>query len=113
MTDVPRTKHNEEQEDLRRRLAKVKERRNALEALKMENEDDGLTLFDKINMDGEPINFTYEHIGNYPNMRAWIEACEGKHVQQVSYSTYHKAITQVCFGCRKVRSMIKIKECNP
>ena len=35
-----------------------------------------------------------------------IKKCEGKHIQQVSYSTYHKALTQVCFGCKKVRSNI-------
>lgn len=35
-----------------------------------------------------------------------IKECEGKHIQQVSFSTYHKALTQVCFGCKKVRTNI-------
>lgn len=36
-----------------------------------------------------------------------LSGCEGKHVQQVVYSTYHKALTQVCFGCEKVRTSLK------
>ena len=36
-----------------------------------------------------------------------IGCCEGKHIQQVIYSTYHKALTQICFGCKKVRTSIK------
>ena len=40
----------------------------------------------------------------------WIGCCEGKHIQQVVYSTYHKALTQVCFGCKRIRTSIKSKE---
>ena len=36
-----------------------------------------------------------------------IKDCEGKHIQQVAFSTYHKALTQICFGCGKVRTMLK------
>jgi len=36
-----------------------------------------------------------------------IKECEGKHIQQVVFSTYHKALTQICFGCGKVRTMLK------
>ena len=36
-----------------------------------------------------------------------IGNCEGKHIQQVVYSTYHKALTQICFGCNKVRTSLK------
>ena len=36
-----------------------------------------------------------------------IKKCEGKHIQQVVFSTYHKALTQICFGCQKVRTMLK------
>jgi len=35
-----------------------------------------------------------------------IADCEGKHVQQVVYSTYHGALTQICFGCKKIRTSI-------
>ena len=27
-----------------------------------------------------------------------VKSCEGKHIQQVVFSTYHKALTQICFG---------------
>ena len=36
-----------------------------------------------------------------------IKSCEGKHVQQVMYSTYHKALTQICFDCKVVRTTMK------
>ena len=36
-----------------------------------------------------------------------IKECEGKHVQQIAYSSYHDALTQVCFGCDKVRTNLK------
>ena len=39
-----------------------------------------------------------------------IENCEGRHIQQVIYSTYHKALTQICFGCKKVRTSLRLKE---
>jgi hypothetical protein len=37
-------------------------------------------------------------------VRKHIQACEGKHSQQVAYSSFHDALTQVCYGCKKVRS---------
>jgi len=40
-------------------------------------------------------------------MKKAIKSCEGKHIQQVAYSSYHDALTQVCFGCRKVRTSLK------
>lgn len=39
-----------------------------------------------------------------------IGNCEGKHIQQVIYSTYHKALTQICFSCKKIRTSLKRKE---
>jgi len=36
-----------------------------------------------------------------------IKECEGVHVQQIAYSSYHDAFTQICFGCDKVRTSIK------
>jgi len=36
-----------------------------------------------------------------------IKDCEGKHIQQVAYSSYHNALTQTCFGCNKVRTNLK------
>ena len=39
-----------------------------------------------------------------------IEGCEGRHIQQVIYSTYHKALTQICFGCKSVRTSLSEKD---
>jgi hypothetical protein len=49
----------------------------------------------------------YEYIETMEQLRSQIKACEGKHTQQAIYSTYHDALTQVCFGCMKVRSTIR------
>ena len=45
---------------------------------------------------------------NIESVRHQIQECEGKHSQQVAYSSFHDALTQVCFGCRKVRSNKRI-----
>lgn len=38
-----------------------------------------------------------------------IEHCQkSNHQHQVAYSTYHKAITQICFTCSKVRTTMQI-----
>ena len=39
-----------------------------------------------------------------------IKTCEGKHIQQVCYSTYHDALTQICFGCNMIRTSLKKEE---
>jgi len=54
--------------------------------------------------------FTYEHISTQEEVRIHIQKCEGTHTQQAIYSTFHDALTQVCFGCKKIRSTIYIKE---
>ena len=41
-----------------------------------------------------------------------IKTCEGRHVQQVAYSSYHDALTQICFGCNKVRTNLKEEHAN-
>lgn len=38
-----------------------------------------------------------------------IAHCEGKHVQQVMYSAYHKGMTRICFGCMQVDTTIDLK----
>lgn len=52
----------------------------------------------------------YVFVPGIKNLREHIKKCEGEHIQQVIYSTYHDGMTQICFGCRKVRSTIKIKD---
>jgi hypothetical protein len=54
--------------------------------------------------------FNYEHIEKQEDVRKHIQECQGKHTQQAIYSTFHDGLTQVCFGCRKIRSTIKIYE---
>lgn len=39
-------------------------------------------------------------------IRKHIQACEGRHAQQVAYSTFHDALTQICYGCKVVRTML-------
>lgn len=53
------------------------------------------------------ITFTYEYVPSQQTISKQIEECEGHHVQQAVFSTFHNALTQVCYGCLKVRSNIK------
>lgn len=50
--------------------------------------------------------FEYEYIECQEDVRKHIKDCEGRHTQQAIYSTFHNALTQLCFGCMKVRSTI-------
>jgi hypothetical protein len=54
------------------------------------------------------MTFEYEHYDTIEEVRQHIQQCEGKHVQQAMYSTSHAALTQICYGCRKIRSMLRI-----
>lgn len=53
------------------------------------------------------MKFEYEYYNQVELVRKHIQNCEGKHTQQAIYSTYHDALTQICFGCLKIRSTIK------
>lgn len=44
--------------------------------------------------------FIYEHLETQEEVREHIKECEGRHTQQAIYSTFHDALTQVCFGYR-------------
>lgn len=50
--------------------------------------------------------WTYELMDSVEAVREQIRRCEGKHVQQVAFSTYMDTLTQVCFTEEKVRSTI-------
>jgi hypothetical protein len=52
--------------------------------------------------------FEYEYIEKQEDVRKHIQACEGHHTQQAIYSTFHDALTQICYGCLKIRTTIKI-----
>ena len=41
------------------------------------------------------------------DVKEFIKDCEGKHIQQVVYSSYHDALTQICFTCKKIRTSLK------
>ena len=47
---------------------------------------------------------------NQEMVKKWIKECEGKHIQQVAYSSYHDALTQICFTCKKIRTSLKKEE---
>lgn len=44
-------------------------------------------------------------------LKGCIKSCQEKgHIQQVAFSTYHNALTQVCFTCEVVRTSISQQE---
>ena len=54
------------------------------------------------------IKFNYEYLDSQIAVREHIQECEGKHAQQVAYSSYHDALTQICYGCKIIRTNLKI-----
>ena len=56
------------------------------------------------------MKFEYEYIETQEEVRQYIKECEGKHTQQAIYSTFHDALTQVCYGCKTIRTNIEIYE---
>ena len=54
-------------------------------------------------------DFKYEYIEKVEDVIKHIQNCEGRHMQQSAYSTFHNALTQICFGCRRIRSSILLK----
>ena len=50
------------------------------------------------------ITFEYQPCETQEEVRKHIQECEGYHTQQVAYSTFHDSLTQICFGCGKIRS---------
>ena len=51
--------------------------------------------------------FTLERYDTQGEVRVWIQKCENLHTQQAIYSTFHDALTQVCYGCKVVRTNLK------
>lgn len=51
------------------------------------------------------ISFEYELLME-SEVRDCIRSCEGRHVQQVIFSTFMDTLTQVCFTEQKIRSSI-------
>ena len=49
-------------------------------------------------------DFKLKRLASQELVRQQIRNCEGKHSQQVCYSTFHDCLTQVCFGCKRIRT---------
>ena len=55
----------------------------------------------------QPLTFEYEYLETQEEVRKQIQKCEGHHSQQIAYSSFHDCLTQICFGCRKIRSNLR------
>ena len=55
----------------------------------------------------DKITFDYEYVDDILALHDQIAECEGRHTQQAIYSTFHGVLTQICFGCKRVRSTVK------
>jgi len=58
------------------------------------------------------MTFELEHYKTQEEVREHIQECEGKCSQQVAYSSFHDCLTQICFGCRVVRTNIAVAGCK-
>ena len=56
----------------------------------------------------QEIRFKYEYIEKMEELRDIIKNDEGHCVQQVAFSTFHNALTQINFTKRIIRSNIRI-----
>jgi hypothetical protein len=56
------------------------------------------------------MTFEYQFLPDIESVRQQIKSCESRHTQQAIYSTFHDALTQICYGCMKVRTTIKLEE---
>ncbi len=53
--------------------------------------------------------FDFSYIPSIQALREMIQNCRKQsHVQQVAFSTYHDSLTQICFGCKIVRSGLNV-----
>jgi hypothetical protein len=53
--------------------------------------------------------FNYEHLPNIEAVHEAIMKCESRHTQQCVFSTFHDALTQICYGCMKIRTTIFVE----
>lgn len=56
------------------------------------------------------MTFEYEYLRTQQEVIDAIRKCESRHTQQSVYSTFHDALTQICYGCKKIRTNILLKE---
>jgi hypothetical protein len=55
----------------------------------------------------DKIYFEYECLPTIEDVHKQIQNCERRHRQQIAFSSFHDALTQICFGCQKIRSNLK------
>jgi len=53
------------------------------------------------------MKFDVYFFDSFDEVKENIKMCEGKHIQQISYSSYHNALTQICFTCKMIRTNLK------
>jgi hypothetical protein len=53
-------------------------------------------------------DFKYEYIETHEELIKIIQECEGKHTQQVCYSTFHNCLTQIDWTDKIIRSNLRI-----
>ena len=53
---------------------------------------------------------TLQHLETMEEVHREIQKCEGRHRQQVAFSSFHDALTQICFGCGVVRTSFETPE---
>lgn len=54
------------------------------------------------------MTFEFEQLKTIEDVVKQVKECEGRHSQQVAFSSFHNCLTQICFGCHKIRSNILI-----
>jgi len=76
----------------------------------MSSENDGAINYSTPNDSEKSPNIHLVYY-DFDHLRDCIQGCSDEgHVQQVAYSTYHDAITQICFSCGTLRTEIKEEE---
>lgn len=53
------------------------------------------------------MSFELYLLDSIEDVRSMIRTCEGYHKQQIAYSSYHDALTQICFNCETIRTNCK------
>ena len=56
------------------------------------------------------MTFQTEYYPTIEEVREQIRNCEGRHTQQIAYSSFHDCLTQICWGCKVIRSNINLIE---
>lgn len=55
--------------------------------------------------------FELEGFDSLEVVRRFVTDCQkDNHVQQVAFTTYHDALTQICFDCQKIRTNMEVED---